>query len=629
MKKKTEIRNNLPKRSLIPAAVLILCFILAACGTRPESTEDTGGGMARVCLYAEEENEDYQHDMEIIEGRVSMLSGGNYTFEKTTVEFYDSEGNATGERYPGVEISFPQDACSGHPLTEVIRTTINRPVNLWIGLGTGDRDNIFYNESIPIERSDIVSVTALEGCPPGLNPLDYGIDQESFRYLQLTLSEAFRDAHPEISEWDRPGILQDKEGYSNYFTIDAVPSGDGLTFWLLLPGESQGYAETLAYDYTYEPLRSSYYILDIPEIIWEEPDPDNPGHQVAYDDFNVLSILSTYEMEQTVCTEWDWEKAMRTVKERLEALQISYAVGRLSENEHSLALRIERGPYIYDLLGSFVIKDPSIDLQALGKTISISPGDAKTAVSVKDGRYVLDLDMSAYSKDTLHKLSGLSQDPEGERIAVIFNSYNPLLWADVRGVIRDGKITMDHNALTGEIGFEEKYRFVPDLLSVVLNEPGFPRDAYRSLVTLNETSITGLDAEGRFCLLGMDYLDYSGYLNSLKEKAAPFSPQSVSADFLGDYTVQFDLPEEDVRVSRIAEDVSRLIPLFRDDIFMCGISFSYSNGDETISISCSGAYSNPTKMNVSFSVYGVPQETADDIVKTLSANDDLRDMILF
>ena len=504
-----------------------------------------------------------------------------------------------------------------------------------------------YTETIPLGREDIVSAEVLEGCPSGINPFDYGIDRDEFSYLKVTLSDDFCEHNPQISSWKRPEFLHDYAWESKYvfYQTEAVPFGDGKTFYLVGfseideedDGEGRRYLETLAYDYTHEPLTQLFYIYSISGASWETPAPKSGTNQVAADAFTKPSIVYTYTLEEEICSDEDWGAAVQTVKDRLETLGIQYAIGQVDRNKRTLLVRVEYSKGISDLMGYLVMENPKLELSMCGKSIRLKGGEAGAAV-VKDGdRYVLSLDLSAYRKDLLNHLTSLSEASETDRLVLSFESSAaslsafPFLWTDCSELLRDGPITLDHSAFSRETGFSDEERPLLDFAAVLLNGSLLPEKDGKQTVTLLEEDYAELDAAGRFCLLdGRDMkLDYSGYYEKLKDKAAQFgavsSGEGVSSQTAGPscYIIQFDRPPVKTQTKEITEALARLLPAFEDDIYEIGVRFDWTEGDSSIRVNCNSVYDAPGKVGIYIAGYGdVTQKALDEL--EASMNDDQR-----
>ena len=587
--------------------------------------------MAHFCLYPDEDGEAFRHDIPIIKERVAALSEGDYIFEETKLTGYTGSGAPAEGTWPALDIYIPEKACSGQPLGEVIRLMLNRPVNLWLGKGNGGvNSNRYFEETLPLSRADLASVKVLEGCPEGVVPFDYGIETDSFLYLELTLTEDYLAANPQIAGWESPSIVHDMTGFDGYYSLELVPAEDGLTYYKLLSGFERGYADALAYDYTHEPLLEGYYILDMPGITWEVPAQDDTARQIAYGDFDRPSYLYVYRMKETVCSEADWEQALQAVRDRLESLRIPYSIGHLTQNERSLALRVPISPCITDLMDNLIIGNHDVSLRVLSENIPIGHEGAAANVMHKDGRYYLELDMSAGQKDVLHKLTSLTSGSGRARISLYLDSW-PFMWTYYEDVIRDGKITFDCNAFTGEEGFDEEDRFLLDLAAAFLNGRQFPQSSYSYFdrLTLERVNLAGLDPQGNFAMTGSAVFDYSRYNEKLLSRAAAFTPTGSGTTGAGDFVIQFALPETADRKETIAAAASQLIPDLKDEIFTRDLLLDWraESGDQ-IRVACGNSFSNPVKMRLYlFGYNAVTQEELEALADLLMKAPALADLI--
>ena len=653
--------------------LLILCFSLSGCGAASDG-EDTDSpaaaagrtvssadwdfsgvseselpGMTHICLYCENDGRDFEHDLEIVRERVAAFTGGKYAIARTSMGVVSRTGEPSGEEYPAIELYLPGEVFQTRLPLDALRFLISRPVDLWIGENEGTGNDSEYPEKLPLRREDIASAEVLEGCPPGINPFDYGIDADTFSYLQVTLSDAFCEQNPQIRSWKRPAFLHDVENFDKYYHTEGVSAGDWKTIYLLgfseietgeTFEEGRRYLEALAYDYTHEPLTQGFYVSDIPCAAWETPDPDSPANQIAPDAFTKPSIVFTYRLEEEICSDADWEAAIQTIKDRLETLGIEYAIGQADREIRTLLVRVEYSKAISDLMRYLIMENPDLSLSMCGKTIRIKGGEAGAAIVKEGDGYVLSLDLSANRKDLLNRLTSLSTNPEGNRLVLSIGTLLdaiPFLWTDCSEMIRDGKITLDHSAFSGETGFPEEDRAFLDFAAALLNGSLLPEAEGKQKVTLSEEDYAELDASGQFCMLdGIDLkIDYSGYYAALEKKAAKFSPVSsgrgVNSRYASpsSYIVQFDKPSEKTQTKEITDALARMIPAFEDDIFEVGMRFDWQEGENAIRISCISQYDAPGMICLNILGYGnVSQPELDALAESFRNDPFLRGRIL-
>ena len=659
------------KKSLF-LLLCLLCLLLTACGgagagVTAASAAETGGtagtgetgttepspgthpDMARICLYCENEDAAFEHDLAIIRERVAAFSGGKYAFARTKIPVVYGDGQAEGTEYPAIEFYIPMEIFKTRLPNDTIRFLVSRPVDLWISENEGTGDKSKYTEMLPLRREDIQSVRVVEGCPPGINPFDYAIDAQTFPYLEVTLAEAFYKNNPKISSWKRPSFLHDVENYEQYFHTEGVAAGDGRTIYLL--GFSKVYEDdsfddgrrcldTLAYDYTHEPLMQGFYIYDIPGTAWETPDAGSESYQIGPDAFTKPSTVYTLELEEEICSDENWQAAIQTIKERLDILQVHYAIGQAGREKRTLMVRVECSKAIDDLIDGLVMENPDLILSMCGKEICFKGGDARAVVEEKDGRYVLSLDFSETRKDILNLLTGLAEDADGDRLMLSIGSrYDPfpVLWTDCSEVIRDGKVTLDVNAFSGEMGFSSEDLPFLNFTAALIGGSLLPEDEDGQLVTLEEKDFADLDAAGNFCLIKGDDLvfDYNGYFEKLQAKAAAFDPVVADASSNNDnagpnsFIVQFNMPSGKNQATQITEALARLIPAFRDDIFGIGVRFDWVDGDDQIRVVCTGRHDAPGITSLYITGYGnVTQKELAALEEALKNDKRLGDKIL-
>ena len=206
-----EQKRRRRKRNIIRAAALViltaaLCLAGCSAGTQNGAGAQNGAAarttsddsrkeeMGRLCYYRHERDENFDADMEIVEGRINALTDGRYLKEETEVEDPD------GPLY-AVNFYVPTDIYSGRSLGNISRILISRPMNLWLTNDSGYEATNWFGDKTAIPRDAIESVELLYGCPEFFEPRDFGMKSEEFNYLRIKLTEGFCKENPQIWEW--------------------------------------------------------------------------------------------------------------------------------------------------------------------------------------------------------------------------------------------------------------------------------------------------------------------------------------------------------------------------------------------------------------------------------------------
>ena len=261
--------NKIRAAALVVLAA-ILCFAGCSTGQNSAGLGSTGQNsaglhpeeMARLCYYRNVKDENFDTDMEIVEGRINALTDGNYLKEDTTVETPQGILDA-------VSFYVPREVYGEDSLGDISRILISRPMNLWLGndTSTGTWNN--FTDQIALPREAIESAEVLYGCPEHYTPMDYGIKLKEFTYLKITLTEEFCRENPQIWEWKQPSILQDIEGFEGYAHMRVFPDAESRCMIFSENDDRKGYSNALYYAFTHEPLSNAFNLISFPVVEWE------------------------------------------------------------------------------------------------------------------------------------------------------------------------------------------------------------------------------------------------------------------------------------------------------------------------------------------------------------------------
>ena len=291
--------------------------------------------------------EDFKNSLETLRGRLDLLvTDGEYTLQT------DDENNIT--------LEIPKSAFD-YTYASVFKWYILNPINLYFG--EFDENDDFIN-AIPLPRSAIESVEVTSDDWEDGPIFDNG---EPY-YLKAVLTQKYIDENGAALDalGDNIRLAQDTD-YDDPPTLTVRRGSDGITFYFCDWHDndvykSKKYTELLQYNYTHDPLPDFFsYRVDYNTLAyWEErdnPKADLPfgEHQCNADEIDNQSVTVRLLCEQPF-TEGDWINAEREIKNRLEKLQIPYAVGTYSVKDESASLFVKlplqhTGKSIVSLLG--------------------------------------------------------------------------------------------------------------------------------------------------------------------------------------------------------------------------------------------------------------------------------------
>ncbi len=583
--------------------------------------------MGRLCLYRVEKDETFESDLAIVEGRIDALTGGRYLMEEVIIPRWEEEAY-------GVIIYLPGDAYGDRTLQDLSRTLINRPINLWIGSGEGSVEYRYYSSTVPVNRSDIESAEVMFGCPPSVLPLDYGIEEEEFRYIKITLTEEFCEQNPQIWEWEFPGLIQDMEGFEGYSHVDLAPDQENRCFYWLGQDLEENYCNAFAYAYTHEPLAGGFYFWALPMIEWDSGDAVCGTCQIENDAFQTASVINVYKMKEAACSDEDWQQTLTAIRERLDAAGITYALGHLPENDRSIVIRSEDGAFTNEMMG-LVVAATEVTLTARSEEKKTDLSEIALSVGEKNGEKVLEVDMSALRKETLNKLSALCEK-YGGRIGLFFSdnfdsSEIVFAWTECEEEITDGHITLDMNGYTGEAGFYDELENLPEFAAALVNGTPFPTSASgTAAVTLQQAETVWLSPGGELWVTETPYFSRGTRVERASERLKKLEPSEVYFSTNGLMVANFPDPAGENRCQEIAKTLSKAFRLMKDEIFTYEMYFIFRDpdGNQALRVyACRNPYGDTSKMTTY--IYYVTESqkaAADEIVALLKADPKLTDL---
>ena len=238
--------------------------------------------------------------------------------------FTDGRDYDEQEENDTIDLLLPVSAFAGQPVEKVLRSYLSRAVNF-----------SFYDlktrTAIPLERQDIASVELKEGVIPGIDAKQYGVDTETYQYIEFRVSEGFAAAHgAEMSEWKQTVLAQDTD-QSGFYYYTVFPAGDGRAWYLLNNDLGGRFSELVAYNLQNDPLPQAFYFLvDLnTQIDWQDPAAAQvKGKNLCLpEEIAEASVTFTLRAgELTGGQKFDTETVL---KARLDSIGVPYAFGSM------------------------------------------------------------------------------------------------------------------------------------------------------------------------------------------------------------------------------------------------------------------------------------------------------------
>ena len=583
--------------------------------------------MGRLCYYRDERDENFDADMEIVEGRIDALTDGIYLKEETELETESGSLDA-------VNFYVPVEAYKERSLRDISRILINRPMNLWLSNDNSSDANNYFGEKIALPREALESVELLEGCPDFYNPRDFGLKEDSFTYLKMTLTEEYSRENPQIWEWEQPYILQDIEGFEGYAHIRVYTDAESRCMICVESKERKGTCKSLYYSYTHEPLSDGFYLLSLPAIEWESGDEMKGAGQIEADEFETDTVINEYAPKETYVSDKNWEQTLQAIRERLDATGIPYALGHRPEDVLTIAIRMEHNVFSENFMDD-AVKNSEISFSALGESITETPGSMKAeAVSVDSQKSHLALDMSALRKETFYKLSQDCVKAGGGRIVLSINDKTAA-YGDCNEIIRNGKFVMTHNAFTAEEGFTEPMEWLPDYLAAVVGGTPIPMvSSYSAAVTLKNSEQAYLTREGQLWIPNMKRIPREKLYDVLRSKVGDLNIAQIGILAGGTPCIQYVMPEgseEKSRNAQIAEIMSRTYKALQEEFYTywMRIDFVDESGMSVIRFT-NGRTRNGDISKINTMMFAYPpitQEDQKEVLKLLTEDERIADLV--
>ena len=587
-----------------------------AAGLKPEE-------MARLCYYRNVKDENFDTDMETVEGRINALTDGNYLKEETALETPIGILDA-------VSFYVPREVYGEYSLRDISRILISRPMNLWLcnDTSTGTWNN--FTDQIALPRNAIESVEVLYGCPEHFNPMDYGIKLKEFNYLKITLTEEFCRENPQIWEWKQPNILQDIEGFEGYAHMRVYPDAENRCMIFTENEDRKGYCEPLYYAFTHEPLSDAFNLISFPVVEWESGEAVKGAGQIENTGFDTATMINEYEPEEVYVSDKNWEQTLQAVRERLDASGVPYALGRRPGVDRSIVIRMEKGQFTDNFL-DYVISNSTFDLSSCGETLREESSCIEASVQERSGKKVLALDMSALRKEAFNKLSANCMKKGGGRIVLTMNS-NAVAYGYCDSMINDGKFVMDYNAINAENGFAGEMEWMADFWAAMISGTQIPT-IYSSTpaVTLENKEQIFLNEEGEPCILEQYSIPRDNLYAEIKSELGDLEYARIGILTSGKPCLQFALPEGETRNEQIAAIMSKVFKRLEDEIFTYWFRLDFIDSNNMPQLMfLTRTPGSGSKMKIGYSMYydsGFTEEDEAEIRKLLTEDESLANLI--
>lgn len=244
----------------------------------------------------------------------------------------------------------------------VLKSYVTRPGKLSVTDGFGgekteeqtEEQTAEDEEYVDISPDDIISLEQKTGTGEEIqiSRIDkelYGLeDADEYRYLEITFSDdVSRKMREQYGEQEIYRLSQDVEevGIDNAYGYWMLTSDTPDTFYLVDNYQEENFSRLLEFVFQHEPFASSFRFNCLLPVDWDTlSGTENPGVNQR----DIWEIEQPYVTMQFRCSEeeiaaGEMQDYMASLRRRLDALDMPYAIGRTADPEYKFDLTIRTG----------------------------------------------------------------------------------------------------------------------------------------------------------------------------------------------------------------------------------------------------------------------------------------------
>ena len=568
-KRNKKTRVSLTRKRIRRAVFVLTAVLLAAAGIL-----FLPGKIQERELQKEEENvkavftpdeemtiTEFYDAQEIIKQRLDILSNG-----------VDYDFTAKEDQ---IEVSIPLDVFKDLDVEGTLEGEISRAMELYI---TGYLDEEGYlellsereGEPIAISREDIEKISVSQG-----NADAFGISEEDIETYRLGEAEEYIRVEIVLSE-DICGSIQKVFGeqdvyclgmdvgeYGRYYYWNLFKAKSKDTFYIIYAGQNEGYNRLLQFNLQQETFTNGFTLNYTMPVEWSLPsDFTDPGEYQC----NVWDIHEPYVTFQVDINEYyeieekEWQDVYASIKRRMDALNMPYAIGKTvnPDSEYGITIRTgtdHMGPEIIEMIFS----NGGLRVGGIYSTLLYSNYvNDLTIESGKNGTYrfcpVSD-EMDSYSyESSIDAIS--SSDSSAVYLKVGTNTGElKIAKTDISEIVKERNLRFDNIYFLGMDKLTEENKYLLDLLKEIAVSPKFtPGYASYSLVSYIIKDNDGFNDWGIQSLA-------DDILNSVKEQVGnlyPYAKVTASSYNCRSMIISMDMELNDDFPQRANEAVKQL-----------------------------------------------------------------------
>lgn len=483
--KKTHV--SLTRNRIRRAAFILIAVLLAAAGIlflpgkiRERELQKEAENVKAVFTPDEEMTiTEFYDAQEIIKQRLDILSNGvDYDFTA---------------REDQIEVSIPLDVFKDLDVEGILEGDIARATDLYInGYFTETGMLIYipdvYAEPIIVNKEDIEKISFRQTSVDELGISQKNIEtfeldtEDECNCVELVLSEDICNSMHEIfGEYDVYCLAMDLEEYDRYYYWNLFSTEEENTFYLVYTGENEGYKRLLQFNLQQETFSNGFTLNYTMPVEWSLlSDFTDPGEyqcnvwdiQEPYVTFQV-DINEYYEIEEK-----EWQDVYASIKRRMDALDMPYAIGKTvnPDSEYGITIRTatdHMGPEIIEMIFS----NNGLRVDGIYSTLLYSSDiNDLTIESGKNGTYsfcTVSDEVDSYSyESSIDEIS--SSDSSAVYLKVDTNTGElKIAKTDISEIAKERNPRFDNIYFLGMDKLTEENKYLLDLLKQIAVSPKF------------------------------------------------------------------------------------------------------------------------------------------------------------
>lgn len=310
----------------ILAVLLLGAGIFSAVGTREMKYDPTK--MYKITLTPDDTFTvaGYNDSLKILKERLDIFAANSHRYrlreDGGTVELLLNKEDFPMEKEKKSERAGVETETASIP-EYVLRAYLTRACALVLR-------NTETKETIPVNQTEDLVVTAADGLLPEDALTDTGTDGTAHRYIRAVFSEAFLQKNRTVlAAWNGKYQLCQDVDYTPVLTpFTTFPMKDGSGFYLMDKDDGE-FVDLLVYNLTHSALEHSF-LIDIEEQVdWQKDGTAYGQHQVSENSLAKESGDITECYLYGMMTEGELADCYQALRARLDAFDSPYALGRM------------------------------------------------------------------------------------------------------------------------------------------------------------------------------------------------------------------------------------------------------------------------------------------------------------